>query len=118
MRHWLLIMLLALFALRGFASAGMQTGMGIMGLHQAAMAAHVAAAMPDTAMGGASTEPAEQQACCTQCNSCDLCHLLLDQAATPALVALAVSLPTPQSPAIAFASADVHRAHKPPLILA
>jgi len=117
MRLLLLILLVALFPLRGFASADMQTSMGIMTLYQATMANSPAADQSTALAEDRSSKPATPHACCQQCNSCDLCHLLMQQAASPAVDALAPTPPSPESPSIRFASADVHRAHKPPLAL-
>ncbi len=111
MRHLLLILLIALFPLRGFAGVGMQTQMDVMALHQAAMAAEPAAPMAQTG-GTPSAEPLA--ACCPQCSVCDLCHLLVGQ--PPVSVLALPALPGAHAPAVAdrFASADRRTAHKPP----
>ena len=112
MRHFLLILLIALFPLRGFAGVGMQTHMGVMALHHAAMVAEPASRMAQ-ADNATAAEPIA--ACCSQCNVCDLCHLLVGQPPVSAQV-----LPLPpgaHAPALAadrFASADRRVAHRPP----
>ncbi|MGY8904617.1 MAG: hypothetical protein ACKVIH_08740 [Burkholderiales bacterium] len=126
MRYLLLILLIATFPLRGFASAGMQTGMGLMTLHQASMTTAMTAtqpavdkpAMPQTQI--ATTDTAEASAthtCCAQCSSCDVCHLLVGQ---PAALITGALLATPASPEARnrhFASADAQHDHKPPRAL-
>lgn len=118
MRYLLLVLLIATFPLRGFASAGMETSMGLMSLHQASIAAQAvaeAAANPELGAAQDATQIAATPACCAQCNSCDLCHLLLQQAPAALALTAVIAPPAPVSRAFAFASADVHRAHKPPL---
>lgn len=112
MRHLLLILLIALFPLRGFAGVGMQTQMGVMALHHAAMVAEPASPMAAQTDNTTAAEPVA--ACCPQCSVCDLCHLLVGQPAVSALVL--PPLPTAHAPAVAdrFASADRRVAHKPP----
>lgn len=103
MRHLLLILLIALFPLRGFAGVGMQTQMGVMALHQATMVAE-----------SASTSVEPVVACCPQCSACDLCHLLVGQPPVSALVL--PPLPAAHAPTATdrFASAERRVAHKPP----
>jgi hypothetical protein len=116
MRILLLLLLIALFPLRGFAGEQMQTRMGVMGLHQAAMLAatqtSAGAALPAQSEDATDAAP---NGCCSQCNSCELCHLLLAQVAVPTLPAQQARPPMLQTAVMRFASADVRRAHKPPL---
>ena len=117
MRALLLIVLIAIFPLRGFASVGMQTGMGTAALHQAmTMVSGSSIAATEVAIfDGVQTDFGGT--CCAQCNACDLCHLLVGQTST-SLSAVAVLRPSqPESPALRFASADRRAAHKPPLSL-
>ena len=112
MRVVLLILLIAVFPLRGFASVGMQTSMGTSALHQV-----VAQAQSKARDASLSSETSFESACdcCEQCSVCDLCHLLVGQ--TPVAL-MQVALLQPQAPAtisFLFASADVRTAHKPPL---
>lgn len=122
MRFLLLLLLIAVFPLRGFASGQMQSQMGVMGLHQAAMLAAMqistAAAVPaptQDAAEAAVQSSAEPHACCSQCSSCELCHLLLAQVAVPTRPSHQARPPMPQTAGIRFASAELRRAHKPPL---
>lgn len=126
MRYLLLVLLIATFPLRGFASAGMQTGMSLQQASmEIAMAAAMTTAQPSADTQGTplqsaatqTTEATSMHACCAQCNSCDICHLLLGQPAASMGAALPAAPTLPASPSYRFASADAHRAQKPPLAL-
>lgn len=109
----LLVLLIALLSLRGFAGAGMQTGMGLMQLQAAAV---VTLSVSGPASADVSpVEPAlDSAACCDQCSVCDLCHLLLgqmpDRVAAPSLSVRALVAAAD----IRFSSVDPRSAHKPP----
>lgn len=117
MRVLLLIVLIAMFPLRGFASVGMQTHMGMTVLHQT-MAIALISPIVESGTTISDVAPTDTEGtCCAQCSVCDLCQLLVGQASDP-LSTVAVLRPLqPESVPFSFASADRRTAHKPPLAL-
>ena len=128
MRHFFLILMIALLPLRGWVSDAMATGMAAAGaqqtqqvatksmvasLHEAAeKSAPAAADCADHALGG---EPHAPDAHCDSCSACQACHTV---ALSPeaAAVAAVFDLRIPPRAAIArFASAEAATGQKPPI---
>lgn len=77
---WLIMLLVALIPVRGWAAAGMAASSPLSGLHAQAEAAAVPChAEPFDAISTAQSDDAESAS--HLCNSCDLCHAPLATAA-------------------------------------
>jgi len=136
MRHFLLILMIALLPLRGWVSDAMATGMAAAGAQQVAtkamaaslhesveeanlllqtemaQATSAAADCADHALGGELHAP---DAHCDSCSACQACHTV---ALSPeaAAVAAVFDLRTPPRAAVAqFASAEAALGQKPPI---
>jgi uncharacterized protein YoaH (UPF0181 family) len=136
MRHWLLILMIALLPARGWIGDAMATGMAAGHAQQIAAktiainphgqraeshfehdvsTSEVAQAVPDCAGHASSDTPTAADAHCESCSACQACHTL---ALSPATVD---SLPVFQafhpSPAAVprFASAEAALGQKPPI---
>ena len=127
MRHFFLILMIALLPLRGWVSDAMATDMAAAGaqqtqqvatksmvasLHEAVEKTTLAAAdCADHALGA---EPHAPDAHCDSCSACQACHTV---ALSPeAAVAAVFNLRTPPRAAVArFASAEAAPGQKPPI---
>jgi len=132
MRRWLLVLLVALLPLRGWAAEAMADQMLAqqLGAMESIAAQHHSTraegknhqdhgeAMADCHGQAAAAEPQEPLAGADLCASCLQCQVCSSVALQPATVCLAVFAALPQAPdagAVRFASAPTALALKPPI---
>ena len=135
MRHLLLILMIALLPLRGWAGDAMATGMAAGQVaqmrvatvniasqaHAASVTAHFDHETPvsdsvrtvaDCAGHGADDTDASH---CDTCSACQVCHTVALANSTPKLASIFQAFALPHSAADQFASADAALRQKPPI---
>lgn len=121
MRVFLIILLIAMSPLRGFASVGMQVSMAEMALHQAISVSDLTdnQAQQSNASSDSSSVISSPLTSCDngQCSVCDVCYSQIGQAPASVTMEVRIRPPVPESPTVRFASADAQTALKPPLSL-
>lgn len=121
MRVFLVILLIAMFPLRGFASVSMQTRMEAATLQQAAAIAlpsHETNSIQANAVVDAATPSSLITACNNgECSACDACYSQIGQIFTSVTAPAVIRPPAPAALTADFTSAEIKSAQKPPLAL-